>query len=297
MPRPIDPLLQAVFDDPKDDRLREVVADALMERGDLRGEFISLQLGLARGTLKHMDRAYALERRFGRDWVGLAPVSRVRFARGFPWLVEAPTASDQPEWATVGVLILPTGHALAPFLASSRWLTSLERLMNIDTETLRRCSPSNLPSLRSVDLSHELEIEALEHLATFPAVTELSFSATAPFTSPALYRSDLLATVRHLRLRVALAGALDLSALAQALAHASLLLVSVETFLGVTFQFARDGVLKVLFISEDLAVSLSDQALDTVRANVPSTFRQFEFIAAGKPANALVPDALHRWLR
>ncbi|MDP1921029.1 MAG: TIGR02996 domain-containing protein [Myxococcales bacterium] len=297
MPRPIDPLLQAVFDDPRDDRLREVVADALMERGDPRGEFIALQLGLARGVLKHIDRAYALERRFGRDWAGLAPISRVRFARGFPWLVEAPTASDQPEWATVGVLVLPTGHTLAPFLASSRWLTSLERLMNIDTETLRGCSPSNLPSLRAVDLSHELELEALEHLTTFPDVTELSFSATAPFTNPALFRSDLLSTVQHLRLRAVLGEALDLSALAHALAPATQPLVSVETFLGVTFEFGRERVLQVSFLSQDLAVSLSDRALDTVRANVPSIFRQFEFIAAGKPANALVPDALHRWLR
>lgn len=57
------------------------------------------------------------------------------------------------------------------------------------------------------------------------------------------------------------------------------------------------NVLPFGLASEDLAVSLSDQALDTVRAKVPSTFHQFEFIAAGKPANALVPDALYRWLR
>lgn len=297
VPRAIDPLLQAVFDNPKDDHLREVVADALMEQGDPRGEFISLQLAVARGTFKHMDRASALERRFGRDWAGISPISRVRFGRGFPWLVEAPTANDQPEWATVAVLILPTGHTLAPFLGSSRWLTSLERLMNVDTQTLLRCSSANLPSLRAVDLSHDLELEALEHLATIPSVTEVSCRATAPFTTAAIFRSDLLSTVQQLRLRAVLGEALDLSALAHALAPATQPLVSIETFLGVTFEFGRERVLKVSFLSQELAVSLSDRALDTVRVNVPSTFRQFEFIAAGKPANALVPDALLRWLR
>lgn len=298
MPRPIAPLLQAVFDDPGDDRLREVVADALMEQGDVRGEFITLQLALARGGAapETADRALELERGFGRDWSGIPNATRVEFARGFPWMVETSEALEQPEWATVGVLILPTGHKLDSFLASAGWLTALERLSSVNLKTLRRCAPKNLPSLRAVDLSHELDFEALSHVATFPRVTELSFSAVAPFSLP-LRPTQIPANLRHLRLRVYLEGALDLSTLAAMMDPNTQPLVSVETFLGVTFQFGRERVLKVSFVSEDLAVSLSDQALDTVRANVPSTFRQFEFIAAGKPANALVPDALHRWLR
>ena len=42
------PLFDAVAADPDDDAPRQVLADALLERGDLRGEFIALQLLRAR---------------------------------------------------------------------------------------------------------------------------------------------------------------------------------------------------------------------------------------------------------
>ena len=42
------PLFDAVAADPDDDAPRQVLADALLERGDLRGEFVALQLLRAR---------------------------------------------------------------------------------------------------------------------------------------------------------------------------------------------------------------------------------------------------------
>ncbi len=149
--------------------------------------------------------------------------------------------------------------------------------------------------------SLELEREYGREWSALPSISRVDFKRGFPWVVEAAEASDSTAPTcwRPCSIcgLVVLGEVLDRFALAQALAPATLPLVSVETFLGVTFQFGRDRVLKVLFVWEDLAVSLSDQALQTVRANVPSTFRQFEFIAGGRPANALVPDALPRWLR
>lgn len=70
-------LLGDVYDRPEDDAVRLVYADALIEAGDPRGEFIVRQL---RG-----DPAGDLVARYGRRWLGeLAPLlAEYRFERGF----------------------------------------------------------------------------------------------------------------------------------------------------------------------------------------------------------------------
>lgn len=87
--RPME-LLDSVLADPDDDRPRRVYADALMEQGDPRGEFIAVQCELATGA--EPDRRLELERReatllekHGAAWTGpLHPSSvLVSFSRGF----------------------------------------------------------------------------------------------------------------------------------------------------------------------------------------------------------------------
>ncbi|MGV3624109.1 MAG: TIGR02996 domain-containing protein [Archangium sp.] len=82
-------LLDAIYAAPDDDAPRLVFADALMERGDPRGEFIALQLQRARGDGTRdgfiRERALfsdkALIAQFGAPlWDG----GDVRFTRGFP---------------------------------------------------------------------------------------------------------------------------------------------------------------------------------------------------------------------
>ncbi len=93
--------LAAVIAAPTDDAPREVYADWLLERGDLRGELINLELALSRATdvdehnrLKRRD--FALLEQHGHRWcerVGLGGTGyhetwHVDFVRGFMEIVE-----------------------------------------------------------------------------------------------------------------------------------------------------------------------------------------------------------------
>jgi uncharacterized protein (TIGR02996 family) len=75
-------MLEAIYREPDRDEPRLVYADWLSERGDPRGEFITLQL---REDDKAQKRANALLREHQEQWLGaLAPViTHVNFGRGF----------------------------------------------------------------------------------------------------------------------------------------------------------------------------------------------------------------------
>lgn len=84
-----DELLAAVYAAPHDDGPRQVYADALTERGDERGEFISLQLARARGEATVAQRVreavLASDRKRLSAWaLPLSAGGDVQFARGFP---------------------------------------------------------------------------------------------------------------------------------------------------------------------------------------------------------------------
>lgn len=84
-----DALYLAVWKNPDDDAPRVVLADFLSQRGDPRGEFITLQLAAAAGTLDKAGRAREKEllKRHKKQWVGpIAPLIQThwhRFERGF----------------------------------------------------------------------------------------------------------------------------------------------------------------------------------------------------------------------
>lgn len=70
---------------PDDDAPRRVLADLLADRGDPRGEFIAVQLELARApTAALKEQSAALLREHGRAWAPIDPQdAAVTFARGF----------------------------------------------------------------------------------------------------------------------------------------------------------------------------------------------------------------------
>jgi uncharacterized protein (TIGR02996 family) len=110
-----DDLLAAIYASPDDDQLRLVYADWLLERGDPRGEFITLQFRKHRGeALSEADqkREAQLLKKHVKDWLGpLYGVTRKDdrvLARGFleacvfqPRNPASALAADHPSWATV----------------------------------------------------------------------------------------------------------------------------------------------------------------------------------------------------
>lgn len=106
--------LASVYADPFDLGRRRVLADALIEEGDVRGELIALQLIAASGsqTAAQRTRQSELLKQFGRVWLGplddVIQQSGLRYERGFPVAaVVGPKTEARlveviglPEWAT-----------------------------------------------------------------------------------------------------------------------------------------------------------------------------------------------------
>lgn len=132
-------LLEAVRAAPRDDMPRLVLADALAERGDPRGEFITLQFAHERGelTLGQRERMRRLLAASGPGWFDglLSQVDpQAVFRRGL--LAEVRLATREPDpalpaWRTIevldtGGLALPlAGFVAHPHLAGLRSLRSL----------------------------------------------------------------------------------------------------------------------------------------------------------------------------
>src|SRR5438105_2570154 len=98
MPPSRDPFLQQILDRPESDGPRLVDADWLAERGDPRGEYIRLQIALARlpaGDPSAVDlerREQALAERHYKEWTKSfnGKVSRCGFRRGFVEAITLP---------------------------------------------------------------------------------------------------------------------------------------------------------------------------------------------------------------
>lgn len=132
-------LLAAVYDAPHDDAPRMVYGDALLERGDPRGEFIATQIRLARGD-GDAGELHELRRRereliatHGKAWLGeLASIIRpgFRFERGFlacctvdnRHLDRVQQLAGHPAWSTVRSFAGAATIALDPIMKSLRTL-------------------------------------------------------------------------------------------------------------------------------------------------------------------------------
>lgn len=147
--RDAESLLAAVYAAPDDDGPRLVYADWLLEQGDPRGEFISLQFKRRRGEQTTADEAHeaALLKKHGKTWLGpLAPVcsfgkgySRSTFERGF---------------LSTADIMLSVGKKLEPLWRAREWATVEELDGSWPLELLERAPLAGLRRLDRV-LSHE----------------------------------------------------------------------------------------------------------------------------------------------
>ena len=149
----LEALEQAIYDDPHSDEARLVYADALLERGDPRGELITLQLLPGKLSKAQRERIKALLKQHGAQWHG--PLSRVFYKgslvyrRGF--LVEGDidcgNAADVravrglPQWRTLESLRTVAGSRHIEevvALLSAPELRGLRRLGRIGDEVAPR---------------------------------------------------------------------------------------------------------------------------------------------------------------
>jgi uncharacterized protein (TIGR02996 family) len=145
--------------DPGDLAHRAVLADALTEAGDPRGELITLQLAIAdgRGDPRTVQRANELLTEHGRHWRGAFPGSvRVQFKNGFAVRVatnakgaELARAIDRPDWVTVEELEINGAGADLPRLIARM---PLLRTLIARRESIEKLAGSGavFPSIRAL---------------------------------------------------------------------------------------------------------------------------------------------------
>lgn len=179
----IEELYRAVFAAPEDDGPRLVLADALQERGDPRGEFISLQLQRPRAQRSERRMQKLLERHRTEFLRGLQavvmPDAAQRWDRGF--LSEASVVLsgdrvDTPDWATVKKLDVIFSGA-PPLELASVHMRSLEEitLAPLDVVPVVFAAPRPL-GVQAVTLQGPPELSA------WPAdvVAQISEGASVP---------------------------------------------------------------------------------------------------------------------
>jgi len=224
---PLEALVREVHARPDADDARLVLADALLARGDPRGELIALQLAGA-GDDRQRVRGEQLLREHGRRWLGaLRPVAyRARFARGFLARLELNgrwTASElgwaahrlDPQLATVEDLI--PGRAVGPIYArfvTSPAMTALRRIEVFDRPTLEalRATPARLvhvacPRWKAGKYVHELATHVLPACRRF---AELRSFAVHGDGVASVLASSVLAQLTSLTVAGGLASGLAL---------------------------------------------------------------------------------------
>ncbi|MDP3157535.1 MAG: TIGR02996 domain-containing protein [Archangium sp.] len=112
---PLEALFAAVWSAPDDDAPRLVLADALTERADPRGEFMVLQIARANGKatneMRRRERELRAKLKSNKAFGAPFPSMGVHFERGMPVAVSmgkaAAALAGHPAWSTVGKLDLP----------------------------------------------------------------------------------------------------------------------------------------------------------------------------------------------
>lgn len=187
-------LLAAVYAAPGDDAPRRVFADFLLEQGDPRGEFITLQLTQ---TPEAEKRAKKLLSAHGKQWLdGLTIAKDVRFHRGFLAKAkvtfknqgEAEKYGALPAWATVEELELASSNNAND---QRKWgqtipptAISLKRLSGLDDRGVENlCAlKAPLPQLESIQ-GYVRDLEqwrALTESTLFPRLTSVDLSGLKP---------------------------------------------------------------------------------------------------------------------
>lgn len=175
-------LLADIYANPRDDGPRLVYADFLLEQGDPRGEFITLQL-----SGREPERQAALLKKYGKEWLGpLASViswgkgySRTRFERGFLAFADFIQVAerklsvivDDPSWALVEDFM----GAPRTLLVSRAPLRGLRRLQSGPEEIATFAAAKRVfPSLARLEVQAETVDFGLL-AAVFPALEAVTF--------------------------------------------------------------------------------------------------------------------------
>ena len=198
------PLFDAVAAAPDDDAPRQVLADALLDRGDLRGEFIALQLLSARNTATPTQEAReaALEEEHWQDWlseipgVGVTPTQVTPlndFHRGFlRSCLLAPTGvgADSLTWRMVERIDL-TGSGNARELAAPA-LTRLAVLTGLEADSLQVVlGGPDRPRLHEVSATFETDAREQRQVLALTRFPTLRVLTLLPQT--VRHRADWLA--------------------------------------------------------------------------------------------------------
>lgn len=214
-----DALVAAVHANPDEDGPREVLADFWIERGDPRGELVSLQLKASRGTATEKDRKRiaALLRRHEKTWIGAVEAvtkpNRV-WDRGFLDVIELRAgtraaeairleAMRSPALATVRVL--HHGHASEKiFRDFVKAAPNVRELHATSKDMLAELLESPPPRLERLVVHHDLEHAELKAIdAAFPRLAKLWFplvsaarqiAAVAAFAEGRRPRFEIVAT-------------------------------------------------------------------------------------------------------
>lgn len=197
----VDDLYAAVYENPDDDDVRMVLADALNERGDPHGELIAIQMkrkGGHRLTKELRTRERQLLTAYGRKWLGrIEPAvakTGLKYERGFPsavvltWPGESDPGSSLPEWSTLRSI------------DASRWRGAATPILVRHAKQLHRILGA---SDRIFDAHAEFTVEHLtlsEHgiepgkpvtpVATFPNLRTLGLASMLPGLVRRLWRPD-----------------------------------------------------------------------------------------------------------
>lgn len=162
-------LLRAVYQDPADDGVRLVYADVLTERGDPRGEFITLQYQHEGGSISAVGRKREkqLFATHWKEWIGdLAPVvmkTGLEFERGFPavvwlrWRKEAALRRlvGNEAWSTVREISTGGFRGFSNALGAVIMHPVMKALQNLEVPVSREllvelCGGERLRGLRSL---------------------------------------------------------------------------------------------------------------------------------------------------
>lgn len=134
----VEALFQNVYENPSDAACRRVLADALLQQGDPRGELIMLQFethAVARKRAKKL-----VERHRARFLGALSDVvlhGTDVWEHGFLvscWARLSGGTTECPAWATVRELSVVSGGELAPAELGSRWMRSLRAVRVLSAE-------------------------------------------------------------------------------------------------------------------------------------------------------------------
>jgi uncharacterized protein (TIGR02996 family) len=186
----VDALIADCVAHPDDDAPREVLADALLEREDPRGEFIQLQLRDARGELDETERKRMaqIQRKHEKAWLGdLTRVTKLRvFRRGFVDEAELlqGAAADPATWKRVAadpivgtIRTLDKGSASEELYSSFVFSPAMRLLRDIDVTSaaMLRAIPRRIEHLKLHCGLTKDALAAMDEVAQKTGATRLSF--------------------------------------------------------------------------------------------------------------------------